>query len=379
MQLIGNCWPNEEQLLLLKAALAEPNIALKAWEEWTTKVNIEDVDVFSYQIMPQIFCHLNQTKKNFSHQGVLKGIYKHTWMNNHILMNHLFKLLTRYNYQGNKPILLMKGGAMLQGFYNNWGCRVIGDFDLLIPQIEFKPFIHFLISQGLKTEDISSIARIKDEDWLPPKNAIPFQDKNCERLFFLDLHVTPLTEMFTHQPTQAIWFERYQTHLYQQKSIHTLSSSDLFFQTIIHGTKFSQVPLFRWIMDAVTILNKAPEDINWEQILATSQEFQLVLQIQQALVFLKTHFATNLSDELIHQVQNLNVSRLNEQEFTQKSKKTSTVKQVIIHHFFHAKRQKKSIYRFLKDYWSLEHYYQLPIAGLKKTYSFFKRKYLHEY
>lgn len=371
MELIGNCWPNKEQLLLLKAALAQPKIAFDSWEQWCAQIDIDDVDVFSYQIMPQIYQNLSQTRETFSHQGILKGIYKHTWMNNQILMNHLFKLLSNYSYHAHQPILLMKGGAMLIGFYEHWGCRVIGDLDLLVPKAEFKPFIEYLCHRGFCSDDQSSLARFEQNHWQVPKNSIPFQDKACERPFFLDLHLTPLTEMFVHQRPEPVWFNRFMVHDHQQYRIHSLNSSDLLLQTIIHGTKYSHVPLFRWIMDAVTILNKAGHELQWLDIMVATEQYELVLQMQQALIFLKTHFVPNLE---IDRIRTLYVSRFNQQEFRQKSKKSSSLMQVIIHHRFHAKRQNKSMPRFLKDYWNLKYYHQIPLEFFKKTCAFLKRR-----
>lgn len=356
----------------MKAALAKPQIALDSWEKWCAQIDIDDVDVFSYQIMPQIYQHLSQTRSSFSHQGILKGIYKHTWMNNQILMNHLVKVVSNYSYQAHEPILLMKGGAMLIGFYEHWGCRVIGDLDLLVPQVEFKPFIEYLHHLGFCSNDQDSLANFEQNDWQTSKNSISFQDKACERPFFLDLHLTPLLEMFVHQRPEPLWFNRSISHGYQKHRIHSLNSSDLLLQTIIHGTKYSHIPLFRWIMDAVTIINKSGQDLQWPDIIAATEEYELVLQMQQALMFLKTHFLPNLE---IDAIQSLYVSRFNQQEFRQKSKKTSSLMQVIIHHRFHAKRLNKSMPRFLKDYWNLKYYHEIPLALIKKTCAFLKKRF----
>lgn len=385
MHLTGNCWPNEEQMLLLKAALSEPTVALAAWEEWAGKIDIANADVFSYQIMPQIYHHLHQNHKKFTHQGILKGIYKHTWMNNQLLMNHLAKILSSYyaqrqRYQTSEsvvvhPILLMKGGAMLQGFYDHWGCRVIGDFDLLIPLAELKSFIGFLMDQGLTTSEPDSIARIEQNSWQMPKNSIPFQDKSCDRPFFLDLHVTPLTEMFTGDQFETVWFERFRTHEYHYHTIDTLSPTDLLFQTIIHGTKYCPVPLFRWIMDATTILRQSMTDICWDQVYEACSQYDLTLQINQAIYFLKKYFVSEISDEIISRLQALHVSQFNRDEFERKAQKVSSFRQVWIHHRFHARRQKKSMVRFVKDYWNVASYYELPSVAIRKTYAFIMRNY----
>ena len=60
-----NYWPNEAQMLLLKAALCEHPIALKAWEAWGADIDINDCDAFSYQLMAKIY-------KNLSIGGVFR-------------------------------------------------------------------------------------------------------------------------------------------------------------------------------------------------------------------------------------------------------------------------------------------------------------------
>lgn len=370
----GHCWPNEKQRLLLHAALDEGVVALSAWEKWVSQVDIEKVDPFSYQMMPKIYKNISREVAVFSHVGLLKGIYKRTWMYNQLLLDCMTKTLRQWPLLEPKNLLFMKGAAMCAAYYEDFGVRVMGDLDILVPTSHIVSLMRHLLNHQFQACDALSIQASLESTWCSPRHAVSFKSLHTPESFLLDVHTTPLVEMSTLLQKQPTWFSDAVPMVYHGETWYRLSATDLLLQTCIHGAQYSRVPLLRWIMDATTLLRKAPHDIDWDSLLWQCQTYHLVLPMKQALHYLHTMFSVDVPSKVLSAAQTLPVTAFDQRDFYLKNRKVGRFFHIVLNLWSQAKRQDTSFLNYLKAFWGLASIFQIPIMACKKTSVFLLRE-----
>jgi hypothetical protein len=83
----ASAWPTADELLLLKAALLDGNAALDAWHEFgAANAGIDHLEGDAYRLLPQLFRSLQSLGLEEPALGRLKGIYRHAWYANQLLL-----------------------------------------------------------------------------------------------------------------------------------------------------------------------------------------------------------------------------------------------------------------------------------------------------
>lgn len=372
---LGNCWPNLAQTWLLKAALETPRQAQEAWENWVSRMDIDKVDAFSYQMMPKIYKNLATANIEFSHAGLLKGIYKRHWMHNQLLLDLFVKTARSWSSFSPQSILLTKGGAMCAGFYEDWGVRVLGDLDLLLPKLSMRDFMAHLLKHGFEACDEGFVQSVLKNGWSSMRHAVSFKSTKTQEPFLFDVHITPLVEISSQSDSaDASWFQNAVPVFCQGETLYRLGTTDLLFQTCVHGTQYSTVPLLRWIMDAVTLLRKSSEEVDWEKINWYSRTYALVLPMRQALSYLKESFDVPIPTSVLSQMDKLPVSKFDQTDFNQKNRSVGRLLHIVINLWSQSRRQNTSFLLYLKSFWGLSSAMQIPWMMLKKTGVFWIRE-----
>ncbi len=368
---LGNCWPDAVQMQLLKAALEPSMQAKQHWENWVDQMDIDKVDPFSYQMMPKIYKNISKSNIAFSHEGRLKGIYKRHWMHNQLLLSSLVKTTQNWPLFESEKIILTKGSAMCAGFYEDWGVRVLGDLDLLIEKYLMTDFMRHLLNQGFSACDERFVAHALSNGWEGIRHAVAFKSQAVGEPFLFDLHVSPLAEI---SEIAAHWFNESVQVLCQGVVLHRLSTTDLLFQTCIHGTQYSEVPLLRWIMDAVTLLRKSAHEVDWDKINFQSQKYHLILPMKQALTYLMESFDAPIPVNMLNKMRELPISKVEQHDFKQKNRRVGRFFHIVINLWRQSKRQQLSFLTYLKSFWGLDSYREIPWTMFKKVSVFLIRE-----
>jgi len=129
----GYCWPTPEQEFLLKAALLDGDIAIRAWKDWAAAVNFDLLDAGSQRLLPLLYWNLSRQNVQHHVLEVYKGFYRMAWYKNQLLLHRLNNVLRLFTCR-KIPAVLLKGTAMAHLYYKNWALRPMNDFDLLVPQ-----------------------------------------------------------------------------------------------------------------------------------------------------------------------------------------------------------------------------------------------------
>ena len=78
------------------------------------------------------------------------------------------------------------------------------------------------------------------------------------------------------------------------------------------GTK---LPPFRWVADAIMILNNAENEIDWNRLAAQAEKRHLILPLLDTLQYLRDTFAAQIAPEIIENLQSVHVPHLERMEY----------------------------------------------------------------
>src|SRR4051812_4011518 len=95
--IIANCLPSNEHLLLLHACLSTGAECLDAWEQWKTVFENGKLDKASRRLLPMLY-------RNLQNQGIddalaieFKQEYFHTWSQNQFAFRRIADLISEFN------------------------------------------------------------------------------------------------------------------------------------------------------------------------------------------------------------------------------------------------------------------------------------------
>lgn len=278
----------DDQILLLRSALLEPEEAIKNWQLWKKyhcfdKISneglsfINKIDSESLRLLPLVYRKIEHS--NDSLLPVIKDLYRKTWMRNHQYLKKSQDIVKLCNEE-NIPTMLLKGIPMALIYYKDLGVRPMGDVDLLVPLEDLDKTIVLLSKLGHVPELIEEKYRdyIHAMHCYDPKGwdvdlhwqAFFFQDKNSKSI-----------------QTDAI--NRQEIYLCDSIKTEVLNDSLQLFHTILHGLLEGK-GIIRWIVDSATILQSDTVKIDFEFLnrvalqTNTEQVFKLGLRFLENLL-----------------------------------------------------------------------------------------------
>lgn len=292
----GSPYPDSSQKLLLKAALMDKDVAVPAWKEWRKKVDFElDVDHGSFRLLPLTYQNLSSF--DYSDDlvaGRLKGIYRQAWIKNQQLFYKTGKVLETLHKAGIKTAVL-KGIALTELVYKNYGTRPMADMDILVPYTEAHHAIEVLEKTGFTLQDPHLLKHN-----LHYGRGIAFKDDDNTEI---DLHWHVTSHSHENITITDFWDEVLPIEIAGVKT-HIFSATDNLFHAIIHGVRKNPEPPIRWIADAVTIINSEDVFVDWQRLLSYARKLRVYLQIKEALLYIHEHFKADIPQEVIDQIHN---------------------------------------------------------------------------
>lgn len=297
----ANCWGTEEQKLLLKAALLTGEAALAAWKRWQELkgADFDNIEYASYTLLPLVSRNMAPLVKDDALLDRCKGIYRRNWAFNHLLWRKTLPVLRKLQSAGIDKIVLLKGMAMIVNYYRDFGVRVVGDVDMLIPKDQVEQAVNILLQSGWK----ANVPRFE-----PQMLAWHAADFKLDADTNLDLHWSLMFES-VRDVDVMILRDAEQVAVTNLK-LYVPNATDLLMQTCVHGVKSSPVPLIRWICDAMTILQQSRESVDWNRIIRFANRAQFTSPLIAAFRYLNDNFAADIPDQVIRQLDQTPSSRL---------------------------------------------------------------------
>jgi hypothetical protein len=163
--------------------------------------------------------------------------------------------------RGGVDALIFKGADLAYSVYPDPCCRIIGDVDVLVEEMNYDRSIEILLASGWK---------MADGEGLPPRNYIKRGLHLSHPKFFVSVDVQDHANHHAIWPgTDRIYFEQAITSEDPDGvAIRTLRPEHGFVQVCCHGVAQNDYPPVRWATDAVWILRSAGRRFDWDVMLA---------------------------------------------------------------------------------------------------------------
>ncbi len=292
------CWPSSTQRLLLIAALEEDEVARTAWHRWRARVDLAAIDAASFRLLPLLYRNLARLGVEDAILPRLRGVYRHSWYQNQLLLHRLEDVLKTLHAAGVQT-LVHKGVALTLQCYHDMGARPTVDMDVLVPTTQAEHAIRALLDAGW-TAQAGDPFRL-----LQVRHATPFCRGDRSEL---DLHWSLLVDSSGEQADQDFWAGAVVLAT-ARFATRTLNPTDHLLQAMAHGILCcAGTAQIRWIADAVWLIRGQPVD--WHRLLDQATKKRVTLPVREALLYLDAHFSVGIPSAVLRQLRARPVSWL---------------------------------------------------------------------
>lgn len=298
-----SCWPTQNQLWLLRAALLDKPQAQQAWDTWRSSVDLEQgFGRSSFRLFPLLYSQLSRWGLDDPIMSKLKAVYLKAWSENHQLFAEMAPLLAQLQHSG-LNLMLLKGAPLVLLYYKNHALRPVGDIDVAVPSSRI----------------FESVSCLRDLGWTP-RFEIP--RKLLWRLHSIDFKSQSGLELYLHwrlffENHRPDWDEeswaRSERADFQGLQVRAPCPTDLLLHMIIHGLRWNPERAIRWIPDAIIIL-RSDKCLEWDRFVSMVEERQLVLRIKEGLNYLKQPLDAEIPSRVLERLDGLEVTAMERME-----------------------------------------------------------------
>ena len=273
--------------LLLGAALFPGGKAVQAWREWQASVREHGLEPGSHNLFPMVLRNLRDRVED---DPVLDSLqpYRHSvWLRNRQLSHDLLPAVSRLCEAGFRTLLL-KGAALTAPYYRDPTLRPQSDLDVLVPAAEFAAACRYLPDHG----------------WMPKGHGLAVIDPRFKSEIqfagpagmILDLHSRPLDDAAPDLRLEDLFWEASVAVSVEGIETRAFCASDNLLHVCLHGQKRDPIPHLQWVTDALMILDRGGDDIDWERMVELANGMTLGWQLEPALGYLQRRFEAPVPD-----------------------------------------------------------------------------------
>jgi len=372
------CWPTGIQELLLKATLLKGEEALNAWNEWRAKADIDLIDAGSLRLLPLLHENLKAHGVADPLMERFKGVHRLYWYRNQMLLRTMAGVLKEFQDAGIRTMVL-KGAALIQQYYEDYGSRPMSDFDVLVPDAHVLRGVEILRSLGWTSYPEAQTTFSKDS--CAVRSACHFVDADGREL---DLHWRLLNECRYKGADDDFWNETISTNIF---GINTciLCPTDQFLYLIIRGPKWEYPSPLRWIADAMMIIDISLPQIDWKRLINQARKRHLIIPVRRSLNYLQRVLNAPIPADVLKDARSASVSKRESTEFQLRTRLPG-LRTYLLRYWYAYLRYSRGIgsgqqcykrihfLRYLQYFWGLEHEWQVPIHAASSIIKVVRRK-----
>jgi hypothetical protein len=304
-------WPTPQQRLLLRAALEDGETAKDAWQAWRASVDLLQADPGSRRLLPLVYHNLRQHLAGDPAEPTLRAHYRRGALKNQAAMQEMGGLLAELHRAG-VPTLVLKGAALATRYYPAPGARPMDDIDVLVPTAEAERAIERLKALGWTP----ALLRIHPKHQFTARQATPMRSQHG-RVF--DLHWHVLRESCHTQADDAFWAHAVPIEIGRTVT-RALGPADQLLHVCVHGARWAPLPPVRWVTDAMLVMRRANQNIDWDHLLGQARRLRVTLPMRDTLAFLRQHFVAAVPPEVLVALAASPTARIDRQFYRLKSK-----------------------------------------------------------
>ena len=364
--------PDASQTLALQAALGNRETACAAWQKIKDNVSLEKFETTSRRLFPLIYDNLQKHNLQDDATLPLKIVHRETFRDNRLLFQKAEQILQDFHRAGISTLLL-KGAALSMLYYRSSALRPMADIDVLIKREDFQKAVRVLKKNKWQPAAANLLLYIE----IYP--SCQFTDADGGEL---DLHWQIMRESWNADNTDSLWNDAVETKI-GNTPVKVLSPAHQLFHICWHGVQYSPTPPIRWIADAVMILRKSKDEINWEKLVEIACLHRVNLMIFTALDYLNKNFAASIPLKVLSGLKTAPLTRMqkaasilqmseNPAPWTRrKYLRYYTIKYLSLRSSTKLKPQSLVFVKFLQYHLEIDSYWQVPFSTLSKAFQHF--------
>jgi hypothetical protein len=233
------------------------------------------IDGGSAQILPLLKPRLPLLPADDPLLPLIVGCYRRSLYHGRMLRARAATLLALLAHAG-IATMVSKGGVLASAYYGDLGLRPMNDFDVLVPRTQARDAVRILLGAGwVSTQPMAEM--------LPDAyHSACFQSP--DRLDF-DLHWHLLPESCFAGAEDPRIEEAAGPYMVDEVATQAPCATDLLVIVCAHAAHWSPVSPARWVADALMILHRAPERIDWARIAMLAQRWHVVPHLCDTLSY----------------------------------------------------------------------------------------------
>lgn len=314
---------------MLRAALQPGPEARQLAVIWLSNADIDSLQFSSLRLMPQLYDRLRREGIEDPLLPKLKGLKKHTWSKNQLLFRGACDAI-RALQQAGIDVMVIKGMAMIVGYYHDYSLRPMNDADLLVPYRHARRACEILSRHGW-TNEYEDPANPQFSEWA-------FQHEHAAQLYDslrrdLDLHWNLFWYRIGADVDADFWAASAETAFGSQR-VRILNPADQLLHICVHATDLAPIC---WVPDVLAVLRSTP-NLDWDRLLTQARKRNFALMTAAALQLVQRDFGDIVPASVVTELKNSPVPRFEKYEYRQMSKPASSL--FVSEH--------KMIYKFLR-------------------------------
>jgi len=270
----GNCWPDVNQQLLLKAALAPKEVAADALAAWVAAIDFEALDTGSYRLLPLLYDHLQSLSLPVPQEDRLKGILRHSFVRNQLHIRSFAKALGSLSAAG-IDLVVTADAALVSQVYSSPALRPHNHFGLLV-----------------RPDNVSETRRVLATDgWtaLHESTVFPESARSTRGVTVTDSADQKLEIQWRSfddvgpEADQMLWTRKMATRVFDMEA-NIPDPADQLIHIMHTGIRWNDVPPFRWMADATLLVRRW--SIDWDYFLARASAVRMIPAVRDGLNYL---------------------------------------------------------------------------------------------
>ncbi len=284
------CFPTPFEERILFASFAPGEDAFREFKALSASLKPGELDSTTLSLLPLLYQRWKETitfQPEPDPQGdeLLdrgKHVYLATWAAGKRLRPHLLEVLDVFHQAGIETMLL-KGAALIAGYYKDASLRPMCDFDLLVHEPDLQPAIESLQRLKWRAEADKPIADILRQRRVGHAWQFSSPDRqNC------DLHWRPVLRCHSPAVSAFFWGTSETVSVYGQTARIPCATA-LLFHVCIHGLQWSWTGHTRWVADALTLLQSG-RPVDWRALTQLASQSNMTVRLRAALEYLADRF-----------------------------------------------------------------------------------------
>lgn len=365
---LGPRWPDAEEVLLLQAAVLDKEGATGALARWRTGGgNLDALDQTAYKVLPRLYRNLENHGIDDPDLGRLKGIYRHTWYQNRVLLHHAALAIATLEATGVQTMVL-KGGAVMALHYHDFAIRPMNDVDILVPTREARRAVDTLRGAGWSPllragESVASMIAVL--------HAAPFTNGKGGGI---DLHWHALEESCWPGAADDFWRASRPLQI-EGADTRAQCPTDLLLHVCVHGSRGQPERVLHWIPDALAILADGSAAIDWDRLVAQARRRRLTLSLGHALRYLRETFSAPVPATVIDRLGRVPPSWVERLDYRAQGSETTVfwaiardvTRYLRLSQGKPLRRRVAGFPAYLQHLWGVERTWQVPVEGARRV------------